>query len=260
MRLGWWFGEGKLIIAPDDPGSVELDQMLEATVTRVFDGDGFMANVWHPAQDRWIERVPFRFAFIDAPETGQAFGSESQSFLEHLVGGKTLRLDPIGKKSQGYLPIDEHKRMLCMGYLTEEMQVGRVEYYHEGKCAIGAVRKSRAVTRNIEIEMIVNGFAWVLPQYVFDEEDRYFEAQDNAQRARRGLWEVDNPEPPWKFKQRQKNHKRKEAEYRDQLGLFSQTCGAEGCDGHLVERQGSRGSFLGCSNFPSCRFSCADGE
>jgi len=31
-------------------------------------------------------------------------------------------------------------------------------------------------------------------------------------------------------------------------------CEKEGCDGHLILRHGRRGSFLGCSNFPRCRF------
>lgn len=241
-----------MIIVPDDPGQEQLNDMLEVAVAKVFDGDGFLANIWHPMRKRWIERVPFRFAFIDAPEMGQPFGQESQASLQKLIGGKSLRLDPIGKESQGYMPIDQHKRMLCMGYLIEELQVGPVEYYLDGRCESGSARFTRSVTRNIEIEMVVNGFAWVLPQYSFEREAEYFEAQDNARQGRRGLWSLDHPEPPWKFKQKQK---KQEAENRDQLSLFSRTCATEGCDGHLVERESSRGKFLGCSNFPRCRFS-----
>ncbi|TWJ09799.1 thermonuclease family protein [Altererythrobacter ishigakiensis] len=245
------------MIVPDDPGQEQLNDMLSAKVIKVFDGDGFLANVWHPLRERWIERVSFRFAFIDAPETGQEYGSESQTFLEQLIGGRTLRLDPIGKQSQGYLPIDQHKRMLCMGYLTEEMQVGRVEYYFDGKCTSGLARVARPVTRNVELEMIVNGFAWVLPQYAFDREEEYFRAQENAREARRGLWALENPEPPWTFKQKKKRQK---ILHRDQLGLFSAKCEIDGCDGHLVERESSRGKFFGCSNFPACRFSRENGE
>lgn len=241
------------MIAPDDPGQEHLNEMLEARVLKVFDGDGFLADVWHPMREAWIERVPFRFAFIDAPEMRQPFGNESQAFLDQLIGGKILRLDPIGKESQGYLPIDQHKRMLCMGYLTEEMPVGRVEYYLDGRSETGSARFARSVTRNVELEMIVNGFAWVLEQYAFDREEEYFQAQENAQRARRGLWSQDKPEPPWVFKQRQKRRRKAD---QGQMGLFAKKCGAEGCDGHLVEREGPRGVFLGCSSFPRCRFSC----
>src|SRR3546814_2084616 len=65
-------------------------------------------------------------------------------------------------------------------------------------------KKARPVTRNIELEMIINGWAWVTEQYAFDREEEYFEAQEDAQRNRRGLWAMDDPEPPWEFKRRRK--------------------------------------------------------
>lgn len=196
-----------MIIAPDEPSIATSDEVLEACVIKVFDGDGFLANVWHPHRKAWVERIPFRFAFIDAPEMGQPFGQESKDFLQNLIGQKSLRLDPIGKVSTGNMPIDPFKRVLCMGYLTEQMRVGKVEYYVDGKCGSGTVKAARPVTRNIELEMIVNGWAWVVEQWTFDREDEYFEAQDDAQRNQRGLWASENPEPPWTFKRRQKRHK-----------------------------------------------------
>lgn len=95
-----------------------------------------------------------------------------------------------------------------MGFLTEQMEVGRVEYYHDGKCGAGLVKRPRPVTRNIELEMIVNGWAWVVERYTFDREDEYFAAQEDAQKNRRGLWALEQPEPPWNFKRRQKNRSR----------------------------------------------------
>lgn len=193
-----------MIIVPDDPGPVTSDEALKAAVVKVFDGDGFLANVWHPIRESWVERVPFRFAFIDAPEMEQPFGQESKDFLSGLIARKALRLDPIGKESTGYTPIDPYKRMLCMAFLTDRMKAGQIDYYVNGKCGAGSVKKARPVTRNIELEMIVNGWAWVVEQYAFDREDEYFGAQDDAKRNRRGLWAMDNPEPPWNFKRRQK--------------------------------------------------------
>lgn len=193
-----------MIIVPDDPGPAGPDEVLKAAVRKVFDGDGFLANVWHPYRQAWVERVPFRFAFIDAPEMEQPCGPESREFLVGLIAGKELRLDPVGKESTGCMPIDPYKRVLCMAFLTEQMDVGTVDYYHEGKRGGGSVRQARPVTRNIELEMIVNGWAWVTEQYAFDREAEYFEAQDDARRDRRGLWAMDNPEPPWTFKRRQK--------------------------------------------------------
>lgn len=193
-----------MIIVPDDPGPAGPDEVLKAAVRKVFDGDGFLANVWHPYREAWVERVPFRFAFIDAPEMEQPFGPEARDFLVGLIADKELRLDPVGKESTGYMPIDPYKRVLCMAFLTEQMNVGTVEYYHEGKLGGGAVKRARPVTRSIELEMIVNGWAWVTEQYAFDREAEYFEAQYDVRRDRRGLWAMDNPEPPWTFKRRQK--------------------------------------------------------
>jgi len=57
--------------------------------------------------------------------------------------------------------------------------------------------------------MVVNGWAWVVARYAFDHEDEYFAAQEDARRNRRGLWSMDDPEPPWNFKRRQKRMKQK---------------------------------------------------
>lgn len=75
-----------------------------------------------------------------------------------------------------------------MAYLTEQMDPGRVEYYHKGKGGSGLVTRPRSVTRNIELELIVNGWAWVTEQYAFDREAEYFNAQDDARRNRRGFY------------------------------------------------------------------------
>ena len=88
-----------MIIVPDDPGPAGPDEVLKAAVRKVFDGDGFLANVWHPYRESWVERVPFRFAFIDAPEMEQPFGPEAKDFLVDLIANKELRLDPVGKES-----------------------------------------------------------------------------------------------------------------------------------------------------------------
>lgn len=193
-----------MIIVPDNTASVPLEELYRVNVVKVFDGDGFLARIWHPQHEAWTKPIAFRFAFIDAPEIEQPFGTESRDFLHGRITGKTLHLDPVGKSSTGGVPIDPYKRVLCMGYLTEQMEGGRINYYLNGASSAGSVRTPRLATRNIELEMAVNGWAWVLEQYSFEREAEYFEAQDDARRNRRGLWAIDNPEPPWKFKRRQK--------------------------------------------------------
>lgn len=193
-----------MIIVPDDPGETSPLEYFEASVTKVFDGDGFMADVWNPMRSAWVRGIPFRFAFIDAPEMGQLGGEDARDFLAALIVGKTLRLDPIGKESTGYSPVDRYKRVLCMGYISEQMEAGPVAYYLNGTCHAGTVRRPRPVRRNIELEMLVNGWAWKLEQYAFEREDEYAAAQRDARSNRRGIWASDFPEPPWRFKRRQK--------------------------------------------------------
>ncbi|MCI4590842.1 thermonuclease family protein [Sphingobium sp. BYY-5] len=134
----------------------------------------------------------------------QLHGAQSRDFLQRLIAGKSLRLMPVGKESTGGMPIDPYRRMLCMAYLTAQMEVGRIAYFHDGVFESGLVRRARTVCRNIELEMIVNGWAWVVERYAFDREAEYLAAQDDARRARRGLWVVRDPEPPWSFKRRHK--------------------------------------------------------
>jgi endonuclease YncB( thermonuclease family) len=55
--------------------------------------------------------------------------------------------------------------------------------------------------------MVVNGWAWVMEQYAFEREEAYCAAQDDARREKRGLWAMDNPEPPWRFKQKEKRRR-----------------------------------------------------
>ncbi|WP_417612112.1 thermonuclease family protein [Parasphingorhabdus sp.] len=243
------------IIAPNNPESDAIAETLTADILEVFDGDGFLANLRGPFGEVWVNRVPIRFAFIDAPEMDQPFGVESRKFLQKLIRGKALQLCLIGKESTNFVPIDQYKRILCMAFLIEQMPIGKIDYYVSGNCGTGLVRAARSVTRNIELEMIINGWAWVMKQYAFEREQEYLGAQDDAQRNRRGLWSMDNPEPPWVFKRRQKRQTKAEA---SQPSLFSSTnsqCPTAGCSGHLIDRKGDRGSFLGCSSFPRCRYS-----
>src|SRR3546814_11666040 len=95
-----WLGL-KMIIVPDDPGSEVMSETLEAKVQKVFDGDGFLSRVWNPLRGEWVERVPFRFAFLDAPEMGQPLGSSWCACLHEHMSGQDLHLSPLCKQSMG---------------------------------------------------------------------------------------------------------------------------------------------------------------
>lgn len=200
-----------MIIVPDGKSMAVPQSTLPAKVQRVFDGDGFLASVWHPDRATWVGRIPFRFAFSDAPEMAQPFGPEARNFLCALIAGRTLSLVPILKGSTSPTLIDGYGRVLCVPFLTEVVGAGPIDYYWDGRHASGLIRAKRQVTRNIELEMVVNGWAWVIERYEFEHESEYLAAQDDARRDRRGLWSKADPEPPWNFKRRQKRARQESA-------------------------------------------------
>ena len=108
----------------------------------------------------------------------------------------------------GDIPLDRFKRMLCTGNHFGHLPIGKVDYLYDSKRGRGLNPQARTVTRNIELEMVVNGWAWVAEIYSFEQKEVYLDAQSDARRHRRGLWACNNPEPPWNFKRRQVRRQR----------------------------------------------------
>ena len=56
--------------------------------------------------------------------------------------------------------------------------------------------------RNINLELLAEGWAWAADQgRRKPEEPEYMAAEELARSKRIGLWIQDNPQPPWEFKQ-----------------------------------------------------------
>lgn len=220
-----------MLNAYEEPGT----ETIRAQVLNVHDGDGFETVLWH-TQLKKACKVIVRLGFTDAPELQQPGGRESKAFLTSLIGDRWVELVVLLKSDTGGF-VDRHGRIVCVPYLADDKRAG--------------------LMRNIELEMILNGWTWVLDRY--GPEPHYLEALNEAQRNRRGIWAFDSNLPPWEFKRRldQKRYVRSAAA---QPNLFDQAsrpqaCPRTGCTGHLVERSGKFGKFFGCSTFPTCRFS-----
>jgi endonuclease YncB( thermonuclease family) len=200
----------------------------------VFDGDGFLTRIAVPGHGLEIETA-VRFGFIDSPELGQPGGHEAKNFLTKLIDGQWLDLVILLKMDTGRI-IDGHGRIVAVPYL----------------------RQQDLVSRNIELEMVLNGWAWVLDRY--EPEPHYFDALEDAQRHRRGIWAQDGNINPWEFKKQTHRARRKQQQSalprQSELLLDQpQACPNGGCQGHVVERSGRFGRFYGCSEFPKCRYS-----
>lgn len=215
-------------------------QTIRGQVLRVFDGDGFMTRLDFPER-RISADVSIRLGFIDAPEMDQPGGKEARDLLRSIIGGKTVDLAILTKMDTGGI-VDRHGRVVAVPYLPPQ--------------AIASPWSPRvAPPRNVELEMVVNGFAWVLDRYCPD--DVYYRALEDAQTHRRGIWAFDDNIHPWEYKKQRYRNRPKAPSPVHQDDLFAEasklsSC-PKGCGGKEVKKTGRFGQFIGCSNFPTCR-------
>ena len=109
-------------------------------------------------------QVDVRLLGVDAPEGGQAYGSVCKRTLSNLVFGKTVAVQVVD--------IDRYKR---------------------------SVSRVTVDGRDAGLEMIRAGCAWHYRQYLDDA--GYAAAEQEARRARRGLWQDATPIAPWTYRQ-----------------------------------------------------------
>ncbi len=109
------------------------------------------------------QQVEVRLHGVDAPERGQAFGNVCRRTLSNLAFGKTAAVQVVD--------IDRYQR-----------------------------RVSRLTVdgRDVGLEMIRAGCAWHYRQ--FSDDAGYAAAEEEARRARRGLWQDATPVPPWTYR------------------------------------------------------------
>lgn len=153
---------------------------IEGVVTKVSDGDTINVT------DLQGTKLKIRLYGIDAPETeksnqktgriskqGQPYGDEAWKALGAKVYSKRVKVEVID--------IDRYKRAVSVILL-------------EG--------------RNINKEMIAEGWAWAYQQYLDrPNASEYIQAENQARDKRLGLWQQSNPQPPWEFRRSLKRGK-----------------------------------------------------
>ena len=97
---------------------------------------------------------------IDCPEISQFFGLDAKSFTMGLVAGKKISVVPMAKK----------RNIKYVVYIGD-------------KC--------------INKEILRAGYAWYLDD---SSEKEWEELEQNARAEKKGLWSIENPIPPWEFK------------------------------------------------------------
>jgi endonuclease YncB( thermonuclease family) len=110
-----------------------------------------------------------RLQGIDAPEKKQPFGQRAKEHLSNQVFNRFVTVQ--------YDKRDRYKRI-----------VGKVMHYGV----------------DVNLGMVSAGFAWHYKDYEkeqsFADRAAYAAAEDDARRARRGLWADPRPVPPWEFR------------------------------------------------------------
>ena len=110
------------------------------------------------------EEVTVRLYGVDTPEKSQAFGQKAKQFTSDMVFGKQVQLIVKNK--------DRYGRTVG----TIILQDGR----------------------NLNEELIKNGFAWHYKAYSKDL--NLANAEADARRFKRGLWQDPNPVAPWDYR------------------------------------------------------------
>jgi endonuclease YncB( thermonuclease family) len=132
---------------------------FDGQVIRVTDGDSITVRAGE-------ENIKVRLAQIDAPETGQPWGTRSRQELAEMVAGRTITVKATGQ--------DRYGRTIA------QIEAGGVD---------------------VNRDMIARGAAWAYTTYVTDPS--MIETQRKAREEGVGLWAMPENEriPPWVYRQ-----------------------------------------------------------
>ena len=138
---------------------------MQGVVFAVIDGDTVLFKPDHYApKSRAFLKI--RLADIDAPETDQPHGDASTRALTALVLNQRVEVDTVATDTYGRTIADMRKDAVP-----------------------------------VNAELVRRGLAWVLTRYRRNAE--LADAQREARRTRRGLWQDAAPTPPWVWRREQ---------------------------------------------------------
>jgi endonuclease YncB( thermonuclease family) len=154
-----------LILALAIGAAQGAEWIVEGQVVGVSDGDTIAVLDDSKAQHR------IRFAGIDAPEKGQAFGERSKQSLSALVFQKRVEARCHKK--------DRYGREVCAVFVG---------------------------LRDVGLEQIGAGMAWHYKAYQHEQPTQerlvYAQEEESAKASRVGLWKDAKPVPPWEWRKR----------------------------------------------------------
>lgn len=141
-------------------------KFIRGTVTKVSDGDTVVIRPFSGKLFRC------RLYGIDAPEVphngnpGQPYGRAADRELNNLILHTTVDITLTGDRS--------YDREICI---------------------------IKRMGLDINREMVKRGYAWAYRQYLRSPyASEYIDAEHEARKMRRGIWQQVNPAPPWEFR------------------------------------------------------------
>lgn len=147
--------------------SVYAQTVQKGKVVKVTDGD---TVVIQPEDGGQFYKC--RLYGIDAPETrhgrkaGQPYGDEAAKELKRLILGQIVDVTTTGAKT--------YNREVCQ--ITKD-------------------------GTDINLEMVRLGYAWAYVQYLKrPHASKYMDVEREARVKKLGLWQDNNPTPPWEFR------------------------------------------------------------
>lgn len=114
------------------------------------------------------EKIKIRLYGIDCPERKQDFYSVAKTFLTDLVKGETVSIEEI-----------------------DTDRYGRV---------VGIVTVDGV---NVNEALLQAGLAWHYKTY--DDNPAWAQLEQQARQAKKGLWSIPNPIPPWEWRRNKRN-------------------------------------------------------
>ena len=123
------------------------------------------------------EQVKVRFAGIDSPEKKQAYGQAAKKYVNGLIAGKIVRVEPVATDRYGR----------TVGYIWLN-------------------------SKEINLKIVAAGYAWMYRQYSPKPKNRaarYHNAEASAKVRKAGLWQDGNPTPPWEWRKAKRSSRKK---------------------------------------------------
>ncbi|MGV7096303.1 thermonuclease family protein [Desulfovibrio sp. QI0434] len=111
---------------------------------------------------------------VDCPELGQPYGAEARDMTTKLLNGRRVEIIPAQTRKS-------YKREVAGVVLLDDMIV-------------------------LQDTLISDGLAWVDDRFCHMAVcDSWRQHQADAKAAKRGLWSVENPTPPWTWRRLQRS-------------------------------------------------------